>query len=329
MKKILIIGCGSIGERHLRCFGKTGRATVGGCDPSESIRNRMVAEYGCPVFATIEEALEKDSWDAAVICTPAHMHLRHATLCLSKGVRLLIEKPLATDLDEASAFVQENANRPDWIRVAYITRSLLGPRLIKKLLGELDFGPIRLAAVLSGQNFPTFRPAYREIYYARHETGGGAIQDGLTHQINTVEWISGPVESLFCDASHQVLEGVEVEDTVNLVCRHAGGAMSSFCYNQFQAPNSSVLEYHCPGGSVRYESERQRVGFMPLGQTAWTWEDTPIGERDDSFVRQANSFLDELEGKPCNLCTLEEAFQTLRVNLAALESSRTGTKIKL
>ena len=76
---------------------------------------------------------------------------------------------------------------------------------------------------------PTYRPAYREIYYKDRTTGGGAIQDALTHVLNASEWLVGPIRRIAVDAAHQVLEGTTVEDTVHVMARHGGvlGATAS------------------------------------------------------------------------------------------------------
>ena len=69
MKRILIIGGGSIGERHLRCFLRTGRAEVALCDVNESLRSGVAARYNvAQTFASLSDAL-KATFDAAVICT--------------------------------------------------------------------------------------------------------------------------------------------------------------------------------------------------------------------------------------------------------------------
>ena len=57
----------------------------------------------------------------------------------------------------------------------------------------------------------------------------------LTHLVNLAEWIVGPADRVLADASHQVLEGVDVEDTVHLLSRH-GPVMAAFALNQHQGP---------------------------------------------------------------------------------------------
>ena len=75
------------------------------------------------------------------------------------------------------------------------------------------FGKPLQVTVVAGQHFPTYRPAYREIYYRDRATGGGAIQDALTHMINAVEWIVGPTTSVVADAERLKLDGVEPSKT--------------------------------------------------------------------------------------------------------------------
>ena len=79
MHTILIIGCGSIGERHLRCFQKTGRATVTGCDANPQLLATITQNYGVPTAADWQQAVAQTRFDAAVICTPAHLHVAIAT----------------------------------------------------------------------------------------------------------------------------------------------------------------------------------------------------------------------------------------------------------
>ena len=70
----------------------------------------------------------------------------------------------------------------------------------------------------------------------------------------------------------------------------------------------------------RLEFHRQRWGTLRHGEAEWTLKPALLPERDDLFVRQANAFLDALEGRAPVLCSLDEAAHTLRVNLAALRS---------
>lgn len=328
MRSILIIGCGSIGERHLRCFQKTGRCQVTACDTNPALLESMRERYGVPAFASLEEALQASAPDAAVVCTPAHVHLPITCTLLKAGLHVFIEKPLAIDQAMVAETRELAVRSGRYVAVAYVYHLMPWFAGARAFIQAGHLGRLLQICSVSGQHFPTFRPAYRDIYYARHETGGGAIQDALTHVANLVEWITGPCTHLYCDTAHLALEGVTVEDTVQISARH-GQTLASYALNQFQPPNESTLLIHGEHGSLKVEIHERRWGVMMKGDAGWTWHQTPPMERDELFTAQALAFLDGMEGKASPLCTFDEAAQTLRFNEAALQSARTGQPVAI
>ncbi|MDG1897634.1 MAG: Gfo/Idh/MocA family oxidoreductase [Fuerstiella sp.] len=323
MKKILVIGGGSIGERHVRCFQKTARTDVVLCETNKELRQRITDSYALQSsFASLDDALDAH-FDGAVICTPAQLHVPMAQRLVERRLATLIEKPLSISMDGISDLqLATNAHQAS-VSVAYVMRQHPALVAMKRALASGDFGrPVQIVYT-GGQHFPFYRPAYREIYYTKHETGGGAIQDALTHVMNAAEWIVGPVTRLVADAAHCVLAGVDVEDTVHVVTRH-GGVLGSFSMNQHQAVSESRLTVVCERGAVRFEGHRHRWLTSSEPGGVWHVENEFTLERDDLFVSQANAFLDQMDGTAASACTLDESLQTLKVNLAALESVKTG-----
>lgn len=282
----------------------------------------MGARYGVETVADWQGALNTAGLTGVIVATPAPLHLAMSGRALAAGRHVLIEKPLAIELTGCDELLKQRDASGKFVGVAYVHH--FQPALVqaRDFLQSGAFGALKHIAVNTGHHFPTARPAYRDIYYRDHAQGGGAIQDALTHMANAVEWIAGPATRVFCDASHQVLAGVSVEDTVNVTARH-GDVIVSYSLNQFQSVGETRLDFHSERGSVRVELHAQRWGSCALGAADWTWQAAPVGERDQLFIAQANAFLDACEGRPNALCTLEEGIQTLRFNLAALRSWRT------
>lgn len=331
MHSILIIGCGSIGERHLRCFQQTGRTRVTACDVSPTLLASMAKTYQVATEADWERALSHDKFDAAVICTPAHLHVATAIKILQRGCHVLIEKPLSQSLAGVDELLRARDLSGRQAAVAYVQHVYHILNQVRDFLRSGEFGAIRHVTVTSGQNFPSCRPAhavpYAKTYYRDRKTGGGAIQDALTHTANWLESFLGPTDSLLCDCAHQVLPDVTVEDTVNISARH-GDILVNYTINQFQAPNESTLQFNTATGSVKIELHNRRWGTFRLGDSAWTWRDVAAADRDAPFIAQANYFLDQIEGKPAKLCTVEAALQTLRFNLAALAAADSGVRVQ-
>ena len=322
LHNVLIIGAGSIGERHLRCFLATERVTASFVEINSELRQTIAERYGVRAFAGLEEALIEPP-NVAVVAVPAHLHVAMATQLAERGIHILIEKPLSTTLDGVERLQEAVQQRGVVAGVAYVTRCHPLLTAMRAAIQEGLFGrPVELIAV-TGQHFPTYRPAYREIYYTDRRTGGGAIQDALTHVINAGEWLIGPVERLLADAAHQVLEGVTVEDTVHLLARQ-GGVLASYSLNQHQAPNEFTLTVVCERGTIRWESHGNRLSSMIAPSGVWHEDTIAPLERDTLFVRQAHRFLDAVETGSPPPCSIADGLQTLRVNLAALASADGG-----
>jgi predicted dehydrogenase len=319
-KSILIVGVGSIGERHLRCFLATSRADVSFCEVNPSLRETIAARYNSArVFDSLESGLAAKP-GAAVICAPAHLHISLALKAAEAGAHLLIEKPLSTTLQGIDALRDLIAKKKLTAAVAYVYRAHPMLASMRDALLSGRFGaPVQLVATC-GQNFPFYRPAYRDTYYRDHKTGGGAVQDALTHIINASEWLVGPTDRLVADLDHQLIEGVTVEDTVHVLTRH-GKIMGSFTLNQHQAPNETTITVICERGTLRFETHVCRWRWQTDPAGAWQDEAAVTLERDTLFTRQANSFLDALTAGKAPLCSLDDAIQTLRVNLAILKSA--------
>lgn len=317
---VLVVGVGSIGERHLRCFAQSGRVDVSICEPNAALRQEVARRYGVTrQFDSLDAALG-DRFDAAVIATPAHLHVPMAARVVDRGMHALIEKPLSTSNAGIASLIERVEERAVTAAVAYVMRCHPAANAVRDAVRSERFGkPLQVVAHL-GQDFPFFRPAYAGTYYAKRETGGGAIQDALTHIINLVQWIVGPMDRVMADAGHLSLAGVSVEDTVHVIARH-GETMVTYALNQHQAPNESRITIACEHGTLRAH----------LVENSWAWQADPRDrwhqqafadlQRDDLFVTQAEAFLDAVQGEARPLCTLEEAWATLTANLAVLASS--------
>lgn len=324
MHRVLIIGVGSIGERHLRCFMGTGRAQLSLCEINPALRHSVAERYSVTdVFDRTDAALASRP-DVVVVATPAHLHIPIAMAAIQAGSHVLIEKPLSTSVDGIDELIQQVDHSGLTAGIAYVYRS--HPILTEMRAAILSgrFGePLELVATC-GQHFPFYRPAYRDTYYKDRATGGGAVQDALTHVINAAEWLVGPTDRLVADLDHFVLDGVNVEDTVHVLTRH-GRVMGSYSLNQHQAPNELTLTVICSRGTARFETHQNRWRWQLEPGSEWIDENSPPLERDTLFIRQADAFLDSVEKHTTPACNIAAARQTLCVNLAILRSAERGT----
>ena len=327
--KVLVVGAGSIGERHIRCFLATERAEVEFVEPNDSLREAIICKHPrTKSHCSLDSGLSQTTFDMAVIATPALFHVAQAIELARRKVHVLIEKPLSVTMAGISDLRQIAQSNSVVIAIAYVQRCNPVLSEMRAAVNSGEFGrPVELVAVC-GQNFPFYRPAYRETYYVRHETGGGAVQDALTHIINTCQWIVGDIDRVVADVDHKVLGGVEVEDTAHALARH-GEVLASYSLNQHQAPNETTITVICENGTVRFEGHHHRWLSMKSPGDPWSEHASRPLERDELFVRQANAFLDCIERGATPVCSLDEGVATLRANLAILQSAQSGGWINL
>lgn len=320
---ILIIGVGSIGERHLRCFQASGRCNLAFCEPIEERRREIAEKHGTQDYPSLEVALEDQAFDAALIASPAPYHIPTAQTLAERGIHLLIEKPLSLTMEGIDKLVSTVCENDVRVAVGYMYRSLPVLQQFRAVVQSGNHGQPIQVQVHAGQHFPFYRPAYRQIYYANPMLGGGLIQDMLPHSLNLVEWLVGPTTRVVADAEHRVLPGVMVEDTLNLLTRH-GDVMGNFLTNQHQPVNEFSVTVYCSHGATRWTLDGQRLLTASENGGDWTEEESHEYERDDYYIFQANAFLDTLAYNATPPCSLADGIRTLRSTLAILESRETG-----
>jgi predicted dehydrogenase len=320
-QRVLVIGVGSIGERHVRCFQATGRADVAICEPNLAIRDTVANRYGiAKCYTSLENALEHP-FDLAVVATPAPFHIPQARELVDCGISPLIEKPLSLCLEGLPELESSVAMRPITAGVAYPFRAHPSVAGMRAAILEGRFGIPLQVTVVAGQHFPTYRPAYRDIYYRDRATGGGAIQDALTHMINAVEWIVGPTTRVVADAERLKLDGVAVEDTAHAIARN-GDVLVTYSLNQHQPANELSVSVVCERGQTRFEGHHARWSWTTEVDGAWQEETTTL-DRDTLFRRQAEEFIAAIAGRTPPLCTLAEGRATVQTVLAILKSLTT------
>ena len=160
--RVLIIGVGSIGQRHLRCFQVTGRAVLSLCETNADLRRQVAEQCGINrAFPDVDAALT-DPLDAAVIATPAPSHIPIATKLAAADAHLLIEKPLSTSLDGIDTLQKLIKKNGLVAAVAYVWRAHPVMLAMKKAVDSGRFGrPLHLTVCSASRKGtgPCFRPA--------------------------------------------------------------------------------------------------------------------------------------------------------------------------
>jgi predicted dehydrogenase len=324
VKRVVVIGSGGIGRRHLKGYGQTGRAALAIVEPDTARRAEAVEMFGLTeAYSDLAEA-DLERFDLAIICAPANAHVALMRRCAEAGLAFMVEKPLSVTMDgvdEALALVAASGVEA---RVGYVRRVADEVLALRQQLLAGKIGDLRLAYLNSSQEFPKYRPDFQRTYYARPEMGGGAILDAASHLFDMLVWLMGRPTDVSCMFDRLVLEGTDTEDTCLVNIRFESGAMANVTINQFQKPNIARFEFIGTAGNLVLEHSTLQFADDDSGRFGESRNYmeglVPTEAHQARFRLQANAMLDAIEGKPCWLATLDEARDNLRIALAAKQS---------
>lgn len=223
--RILVVGCGSIGERHIRNLKSLSTGEIIACDIDKKRISVIGEKYGVQTCANLSQALTQ-SIDAALVCTPPSTHIPIALQIIEHGSHVFIEKPLSNSLKGVDELLRRAKDKKLVVLVGYNFRFHPGLVLVKEMLEREEVGKILSARAEVGQYLPDWRPwqDYRKSYTAQKRLGGGIILDG-SHELDYMRWLLGEVREVSCMAGKLSRLEVDTEDTAEVLLRFRSGAM--------------------------------------------------------------------------------------------------------
>jgi predicted dehydrogenase len=131
--KGLVIGCGSIGERHIHNLRRIGLRHITICDTDAQKVDNLSLKYGTKKFYDLNSALN-DEPDFSFVCTYPSSHLEIANKCISSKSHLFVEKPISSEINGVRKMLAKAQSSGLKVAVGYNIRFDPGLKLIKKKL---------------------------------------------------------------------------------------------------------------------------------------------------------------------------------------------------
>jgi len=232
-KKILFIGLGGAGQRHLRifqnlfkknakyyAFRKTKKTPFLNSDFSVNETKDLESEYGLKIFNNIDQAFEINP-DLTIISTPTAFHKDPMFKAIESNSDVFVEKPWAENSTNFEFFKDEILKRKLNFHISFQRR--FNPLIIKakQMIENSKIGKILFV------NFNIFSDLrqwhkyedWRSLYAVNKKLGGGVLLTEI-HEIDFVYWFFGIPNDLFCTGGNYSSYNLDVEDTVNLTLNY-------------------------------------------------------------------------------------------------------------
>ena len=227
MKKLNfgIIGCGRIAYKHAEAIKKNVKANLlCVCDIIEERAAEYKDKYGAEAhFTDYRKMLEYSGLDVVNICTPSGMHAEMGIAAAQAGKHVIVEKPMALSLKDADDLIE--ACDESGVKLAVCFQNRFNPPVqkLRRALEEGRFGKLTHASAI----VRWFRP---QDYYDQapwrgtRAMDGGCLMNQSIHNIDLLQWMMGPVESVFGYTATN-LRKIECEDVGVAVLKFKNGAL--------------------------------------------------------------------------------------------------------
>lgn len=318
--RIALLGCGSIGTRHLRNLRALGQSDLLAFDIARAAREAASVATGAVCCATLDDLWAREP-EVVVIAAPSNRHVELALAAARRGCHLFIEKPLSHSLEGVDELCREAERHRLIGMVGCNMRFHPGPATVRKLILDGRIGKLIAARLQSGSYLPRWRPHqdYRESYSAS-PIWGGALLDCI-HEIDLVLWYFGPAE--VTGAAHLSASsiGLETDGLAEILLRHEGGVMTNVHLNFVQRDYRRNCQIIGTEGTVYWDFREQRVNvYGEDGELAETLPEPEGWQFNQMYLDEMSHFLRAVEGAGQTVNPLSGGIDALKIALAARSS---------
>jgi predicted dehydrogenase len=331
---ILVVGLGSIGRRHI--------SVINNIFPKINIvllRHKECNKEECKTLninkcvTSLSDAINAKP-QAAIIANPANKHVEIAKVLATYGIDILVEKPISANSKEAQELVEICEKNNVILMVAYNLRFLPSLIYFKQSIQSDLIGQVYSVKSEIGQYLPSWRPGYdyRCGVSAKKSLGGGVLLE-LSHEIDYLKWIFGPISWVKSHISKQSDLEIDVDDNASVILGFKGEKdkemIASLSMDFIRHDTTRKCYVIGDKGTLFWDGIVGRVSLFLEVDKCWVilFESSP--ERDYTYSEEIKSFFESVEsGRPSTI-TGADGVETVLAVEAIEQSSLTNSKVLL
>ena len=352
---IAILGCGKVAHLHASAIQNLPNARLAGVwSRTQQTANGFACQYKVPAYTDVAELIKKEKIDLAVVCTPHPFHLEPAQQAALQGANILVEKPLASTLEDADKII--STCKKAGVKLGVVSqRRWYEPVLrVKKAIEAGKIGKPVLGTVnMLGWRDKSYYDADKWRGNWKTE-GGGVLVNQAPHQLDILLWFMGEVEEVYGIWRNLNHPYIEVEDTALAVIKFRNGGIGNVIVSNSQKPgiygkvhvhgeNGASAGVQTDGGAM-FIAGMKGILEPPVNDLwtipgeeelaeKWKMEDvrhfSSIDPMTHYMERQIEDFLFALEENRDPLVTGEDGRRTVELFTAIYRSTRDNLPIKL
>lgn len=291
--KVVILGLGSIGQRHARLLSERNDVQLYLCDIDKELRWNTVGILVNPpsgIYSDFSDAL-KIHPDLAIICVPNHLHVPFALEAIRNGTDVLVEKPVSDSLESAKILVETAETYGRFLHVGYMLRYDQGLVAMKDAIDKGEIGNLVGGRSMIG----TYITLLNAKGSDRVDNPNSLVVD-YTHELDFLNWFFGETENI--SAMKSTIGDLELKPQPNIFqinIKYNSGALVQVHMDYIQFPQRRTFEIYGDRGSICYDFMTGEIRHFKF-QRNHEWTNTnvaPVTERwDDLFRKEHQSVLE-------------------------------------
>ena len=221
--RFAVVGAGVMGRKHADLISAHSACSLVGICDADSAHSSLAEKLNVPFYRDLEEILEKERPQAAIIATPNGSHAALTEVCARRAVDVLIEKPIADSLDGARRIVKVADETGIQVLVGHHRRH---SPLIQEARSIIQSGALgKLVAV--SMLWALMKPAeYYKVDWRSKPPGGGPTFINLIHELDSLRFLCGEIGEVYAQSSSATRK-LEVEDSLTISLSFENGALGS------------------------------------------------------------------------------------------------------
>lgn len=285
MLNIGLIGCGRIAVYHASLLVQNtveGARLAACCDVNEEKAKLIGEATKVPYYTDFHHMLKNESIDVISVLTESGYHAQHVIELSQYGKPIIVEKPMALTIEDADRMIE--ACQKNNVKLFVVKQNRFNLPIIKlrQALDEGRFGKLVMATV-------RVRWCRRQAYYdegawrGTWAMDGGVLTNQAIHHLDLLEWMMGPVESVFAKGI-KGLAKIESDDTAGAILKFKNGALGMIEATTAARPKDTEASITIMG-----EKGMVEIGGITVNQVK-VWQFEEMTEDDHQVIEQYSTF---------------------------------------
>jgi len=328
--KFLVVGCGSIGQRHIRNLRALGEEKIIGCDLDQHKLSQIERKYGVrETYSDFKHALKRKP-EAVLVCTSNVSHISIALTAVKNNCHIFVEKPLSHNLDGVDELLKRASGKDLVLMVGFNFRFHPNLRRIKELLDKRSIGKVICARAQVGQYLPEWHrwKDYRKSYSAQKSLGGGIILDAV-HELDYIRWFLGEVREVFCFAGKLSNLEINTEDIAEVLLRFKNETIAEVHMDYIQRSYSRSCQIIGDKGTILWDFNKNIVKLCSAENKRWRSFIEKGFDFNRTYLDEMRHFIKCIIGDEKPPVDGKEGRRVLEIALAAKRSAETSKVIEL